>query len=183
MWMNPGTRMLRINGILSLPVFACLKGRDREIAIKDALQVLKTSHPSNRLFASVINKASVSPHDSIKLAFEQLASRFDQYLMRLYRKNDTQRGIIIFDKTTYESTIQALATDFRTIGHSWGIIRNFSEVPLFLDSKASRLIQLADLVAYSIFRRYERGDERFYSIIESRFDSEGGVVHGLHLIL
>lgn len=155
---------------------------DREKAIEDALQVLKKSHPGNRVFASVINKASVSPRDSITLAFEQLASRFDHYLMRLYRKNDTQRGIIIFDKTTYESTIQALATDFRTIGHTWGIIRNFSEVPLFLDSKASRLIQLADLIAYSIFRNFERCDKRFYSIIESRFDSEGGIMHGLHLL-
>jgi hypothetical protein len=153
---------------------------DRDKAIEDALQVFKASHRSNRLFASVINKASVSPHDSITLAFEQLASRFDHYLMRLHKNNDTQRGIIIFDKTTYESTIQALATDFRTIGHTWGIIRNFSEVPLFLDSKASRLIQLADIIAYSIFRRFERGDQRFYSIIEDRFDSEGGVVHGLY---
>jgi len=153
---------------------------DRDKAIEDAFQVFRKSHASNRLFASVIDKASVSPRDPIELAFEQLASRFDQYLMRLHKNNDTQRGIIIFDKTTYESSIQALATDFRTIGHRWGIIRNFSEVPLFLDSMASRLIQLADIIAYSIFRRFERGDDRFYSIIESRFDSEGGIVHGLY---
>ena len=99
---------------------------DRDKAIEDALQVFRKSHASNRLFASVIDKASVSPRDPIELAFEQLASRFDQYLMRLHKNNDTQRDIIIFDKTTYESSIQALATDFRTIGHRWGIIRNFS---------------------------------------------------------
>ena len=153
---------------------------DRDAAIEDALHVFNKSHGSNRLFASVIDKASVSPRDPVEVAFEQLASRFDQYLMRLHKNNDTQRGIIIFDKTTYESSIQALASDFRTIGHRWGIIRNFSEVPLFLDSKASRLIQLADILAYAIFRRFEKGDDRFYSIIENRFDSEGGVVHGLY---
>ena len=60
--------------------------------------------------------------------------------MRLHKANDTQRGIIIFDKATYKSTIQNLATDFRTIGHEWGVVRNLSEVPLFLDSKASRLV-------------------------------------------
>lgn len=154
---------------------------DREQAIVDALEVFRKSHASNRLFASVINKAAVSPNDPVELAFEQLSSRFDYYLKRLHNQSkDTQRGIIIFDKTTYESSIQALAADFRTIGHTWGIIRNFSEVPLFLDSKASRLIQLADLIAYSIFRYYERADNRFYSIIESRLDSDGGIVHGLH---
>ena len=66
--------------------------------------------------------------------------------------------------------------------YTWGVIRNFSEVPLFLDSKASRLIQLADIIAYSIFRHFEKGDSSFFSIIEPRFDSEGGIVHGLHIV-
>ena len=148
-------------------------------AISDSLQLLATSNPSNRIFASVVRK-SVSPKDPVEYCFEQLASRFDQYLMRLHRMGDTQRGIIILDRSTYESSLQALATHFRTIGHQWGVLRNFSEVPLFLDSKASRLTQLADLVAYSLFRKFEKGDNRFYEIIENRFDSEGGVVHGLH---
>ena len=110
---------------------------DREQAIRDALNVLAQSHQSNRLFASVIKKSAVSPRDPVETAFEQVASRFDRCLMRLHHAGDTQRGLIIFDKTTYETTLQSLAADFRTIGHTWGIIRNFSEVPLFLDSKAS----------------------------------------------
>lgn len=155
---------------------------DRHLAIEDALTVFLQSHPSNRLFASVIKKSAVSPRDPVEAAFEQLASRFDKYLMRLHRNGDTQRGIIIFDKSTYETTIQSLATDFRTVGYTWGVIRNFSEVPLFLDSKASRLIQLADLVAYAVFRYFEKGDNRYFSIIEPRFDSEGGIVHGLYVL-
>ena len=130
----------------------------------------------------MIKKSAVSPKDPVEYAFEQLASRFDKYLMRLHRNSDTHRGIIIFDKSTYETTIQSLATDFRTIGYTWGVIRNFSEVPLFLDSKASRLIQLADLIAYAVFRHFEKRDNRFFPIIEPRFDSEGGVVHGLHIL-
>jgi hypothetical protein len=155
---------------------------ERHQAIEDALKVLLQSHPSNRLFASVIKKSLLSPKDPVEFAFEQLSSRFDKYLMRLHRSGDTHRGIIIFDKSTYETTIQSLATDFRTIGYTWGVIRNFSEVPLFLDSKASRLIQLADLVAYVVFRYFEKGDQRFFPIIEPRFDSEGGIVHGLYTL-
>jgi hypothetical protein len=155
---------------------------NRHQAIEDSLKVFLQSHPSNRLFASVIKKSAVSPKDPVELAFEQLASRFDKYLMRLHRQGDTHRGIIIFDKSTYETTIQSLATDFRTIGCTWGLIRNFSEVPLFLDSKASRLIQLADLIAYAVFRYFEKGDNRFFPIIEPKFDSEGGIVHGLHIL-
>lgn len=153
---------------------------DRIAAIKDALSILSVSHPSNRVFGCAINKAVASPRNPVELSFEQLSSRFDHFLMRLHRNGDTQRGIIIFDKSTYESTIQNLATDFRTIGHSWGVLRNLAEVPLFLDSKASRLIQLADLVAYSIFKKYEKGDGQFFSILENRIDSEGGIRHGFY---
>ncbi len=162
-------------------IFRQFPKEDRIAAIEDALKVFVKSHPSNRLFASVVDKAKVSPVDPVEFAFEQLASRFDHYLTRLHRAGNTQRGVILFDKSTYETTIQSLATDFRTIGHSWGILRNFSEVPLFMDSKASRLIQLADLIAYAIFRNYERQDESLYSILRNSFDAEGGIIHGLHV--
>ncbi len=36
----------------------------------------------------------------IVAAFEQLASRFDQYLLRLHRNGDTQRGMIVFDEAS-----------------------------------------------------------------------------------
>jgi hypothetical protein len=55
-----------------------------------------------------------------------------------------------------------------------------AEVPLFLDSKASRLIQLADMVAYSIFQHYENQDDRFFDIIKTRFDQDAGQLHGLY---
>jgi hypothetical protein len=171
-----GNPMYRGKGI-----FRRFPKTDRYQALEDALKVFLRSHPSNRLFACVVKKTVVSPIDPVEFAFEQLASRFDHYLTRLHKTGDTQRGVILFDKSTFETTLQALATDFRTIGHRWGIVRNFAEVPLFLDSKASRLIQLADLIAYAIFRYYESGDDRFFSVIRSRFDSEGGIVHGLYV--
>ena len=51
---------------------------DREKALEDILPVFLQSHPSNRLFASVIKKTLVSPKDPVEVAFEQLASRFDR---------------------------------------------------------------------------------------------------------
>ncbi|WP_431313201.1 DUF3800 domain-containing protein [Vreelandella indica] len=59
-------------------------------------------------------------------------------------------------------------------------MRGDSEVPAFIDSEATRLIQLADLVAYALFRKYEKDDDQFSSIIERKFDYFGGVQHGLH---
>ena len=118
----------------------------------------------------------------MEYAFEQLASRFDRYLGRLHRAGNTQRGLILFDKSVHEASLQNLARDFRTVGHRWGVLRNLSEVPVFIDSRASRLIQLADLIAFAVFRNWEKSDSRFYDIIRDRFDSEGSVVHGLHVV-
>lgn len=50
---------------------------------------------------------------------------------------------------------------------------------MFLDSRASRLIQLADLVAFALFRFYEYDDPQFYELIKHRFDCDGGIEHGL----
>ena len=149
-------------------------------AIRDALAVLADSHPSNRIFAVVVEKGSVGG-DPVEYAFEQLSRRFDLYLQRLHLNGDTQRGLLLFDKAVVERRLQTLATDFRTVGHRWGVLRNLAEVPVFVDSKASRLIQLADLVAYAIFRRYQSGDETFFDLIRNRFDQEGGVKHGLYV--
>jgi hypothetical protein len=156
---------------------------DRHQAILDALGVgVCNRNPHVRLFAAVLEKRNFAGQDIAEVAFEQLSSRFDQYLGRLHRqKQDSQRGLIIFDKSSTESRIQMLAREFKYTGHTYGLTRNYAEVPVFLDSRASRLIQLADLVAYAVFRNYEHGDDRYYKVIERCFDSEGGVVHGLYV--
>jgi hypothetical protein len=153
---------------------------ERISAMKAALSVLASSHNSNRAFGVVVDKAAVSPRDPVEFCFEQVCSRFDQYLMRLHRARDTHRGMIIFDKSTAETSIQRLAHNFSTIGHQWGVVRNLAEVPVFIDSHASRLVQLADLIAYAMFRHYERQDSQFFDIFKHRFDAYGGVFHGLY---
>jgi hypothetical protein len=82
------------------------------------------------------------------------------------RRRDPQRGLVVCDKASYEQKLQALSSLFKHQGHALGRLRNFAEVPLFLDSKASRLIQMADLIAYWIFRYYQSKDDRGFRLIE-----------------
>ena len=159
--------------------------RDRRRAIiRDALRL-----PHNlvgdhwRLFGVAIEKRALSPRDPVEYAFEQLCNRFDLFLRRLYHQRNPQRGLIILDNAgnaQQEIRLQSLATEFKTIGHTWGVTRNLADVPLFVDSRATRLIQYADLVAYAMWRKFEKGDDEFFNEIADKFDSEGGVVHGLH---
>jgi hypothetical protein len=150
----------------------------RTAAYKDALTVLASSQHV-RIFATAIHKAALSPEDPMAYAFEQICNRFDRYLGRLHRQSNTQRGLIILDKSSYETSLQGLATNFRTIGHKWGRLYNLAEVPLFVDSKATRMIQYADLVAHAVRRYYEKGDPQYFELILPRFDAEGGIIHGL----
>jgi hypothetical protein len=72
---------------------------DRLQAIKDALQCICTHRQGLALFGAVIKKSSLPAEDPVEHAFEQISSRFDYFLRRLYTKhNDSQRGIMLFDK-------------------------------------------------------------------------------------
>jgi hypothetical protein len=155
----------------------------RRAVIVDGLKsAQELAHYQWRLFGVVVDKNAVSPEDPVEYAFEQVSSRFDQFLRRLYLQGDPQRGLIVLDqsKSDQETRLQSLATGFRTLGNRWGTMNNLADVPFFVDSKATRGIQYADLVAYAISRKYERDDDEFFNVIANWFDSEGGVVHGLH---
>jgi hypothetical protein len=156
----------------------------REQIIIDVLNLV-ASDSNIRLFASVISKAATSHIDIVGDQFTQVASRFDMFLGRIYKNQKTpQRGIAIFDKSTEEITIQRLSHVFTNTGHQWGNrLNNFAEVPLFLDSKMSRLIQVADIISYSIFRHFEHNDSKYFSIIQNRFDAEGASIYGLHTLV
>ncbi|MBW8462166.1 DUF3800 domain-containing protein [Acidovorax sp.] len=140
---------------------------ERVQALVDVLSLLSNPQLQLRVFASVIEKSTV-PHDQIlERSFEAVAHQFDQYLADMWtRRRDAQRGLVVCDKASYEQKLQALSSLFKHQGHALGRLRNFAEVPLFLDSKASRLIQMADLIAYWIFRYYQSKDDRGFRLIE-----------------
>lgn len=150
----------------------------RHAAYLEALGYLIKSRDT-RLFCAAVHRGAAGTDDPMELAFEHVASRFDRMLGRFHKGGNTQRGLIVLDETAYETSLQALATQFRTAGHKWGQLYNLAEVSLFVNSKATRLIQYADLVAHSSRRYFEEGDATFFDVIKNAFDSQGGVRHGL----
>lgn len=155
----------------------------RHAALIDALRVIpgRTSR-GVRLFGGVVRKSAIPDEDPVEHLFEQLCNRFDLFLRRLYTKHDdAQRGLILLDKSSTETRIQTLARDFKHTGHTWGRTRNYAEVPVFLDSQASRLIQLADLVAHAIYRHHEHQDSELFREIAGCFDQEGPTEHGYYV--
>ena len=154
--------------------------QDRVQAVVDILSILSNPQLQLRVFASVIEKSTVAQDEILHRSYEVVAHEFDQYLTSMWhKKQDAQRGLVVCDKAAYEQKLQTLSTLFKHQGHSLGKLRNFAEVPLFLDSKASRLIQMADMIAYWIFRYYQSGDARGYQLLQPSILRRGKAQVGL----
>jgi hypothetical protein len=150
---------------------------ERIEVIKGVLRVLDGAYADVIVMACAVHKASFPAEDPEQMAFEDLSSRFN-----LLMKRRSDRGLIVVDKSTYETALQNLTSTIRRQGNKWGsYLTSICEVPMFVDSAASRNIQLADHVAYSVFRRYNAADLTYFNCIEGRFDRDptSGVLHGL----
>jgi hypothetical protein len=178
---NPGDIEFHASTIFSRrePPWKSLSIDDARGVLKSVLRIAAASYGTARLFACAIHKKSYPGQDPVELAFEDLCQRFDYFLNRLRIQGDQQRGLLILDKTTRETSLQRLSREFRKAGTRWGALKYIADTPLFVDSRASRLVQIADHVAYSVFRRYNTGDAQYFDIIASRFDEADGVIHGL----
>ena len=155
------------------------KQQDRQQAVVDVLKAIARSHDSTVLFGVCKDKRVATSHDIVSEVFESVCVRFDFHLKHLHQTGkETQKGLFIFDKADYEKELQKLAIYFKHYGHSWGVTRNIAEVPLFLDSQASRLIQAADIIAWSINRKFERGDASYFDIIKHRFANANPIHRG-----
>ena len=129
--------------------------------MKDTLGVLTGAAKNATTFGIVVDKESISPNDPVEYAFEEICNRFNLFLNRNFKSRgrrdaDKQKGLAVMDESNYEQPLQALARNFRISGTRWGHLRNMAEVPLFVDSQASRLVQLADMLAFALWRKYKK---------------------------
>ena len=152
---------------------------EAQSVIKSVLQILANRYQTANAFACAIHKDSYPGENIVELAFEDLTSRFDIYLSRRKASGEQQIGMMILDHSSYETPIQNLSRDFRKLGTRWGTIRNIADVPMFVNSKASRMVQIADHLAYATFRRYNAGDTQYFDIVAQKFFTADNVIHGL----
>ncbi len=90
---------------------------------KSVPNVVSRSYDSTRLFACAIEKKSYQGRDIVETSFEDLCKRFDIFLSQRKALGDPQRGMIILDKTTRETSLQKLSREFRKVGTQWGVLR------------------------------------------------------------
>lgn len=141
--------------------------------------------PSGRAphyFAVAIHKPSFRGRSVLELAHEEVLKRFDTFISRLHKAGDSHRSLVIADNSSYEALVQRLAPTWKR-GSRIGPLHSLVEVPLYVDSKASYLVQAADFVAWATWNYYEHGHTKFVQQLNSRFDADAGIQHGVaHLI-
>ena len=158
---------------------------DRDRILKGAYGALAGFAPVNpilpwRLIGAVMERDS--GHRRLR-AYELLIKKFDDFVYRVSRGGQQQSGLIVHDRSNIEGTLQSLTNQWRVTSSSLGPLRNLADVPMFADSRASRALQAADLVAYALYRYYSkpqgRNDQRYVQRLWSQFDADNGRMHGL----
>lgn len=132
---------------------------------------------SARLFAECVDKIYFDPikakQTTNEQAFEQLVSRFEQFLERANKKQkDGCYGLLIYDNNeTVAKKHTDLMNQFRKTGTLWTNIDRIIETPLFVNSELTSMIQIADICAYSLRRYLENGEEELFAEIFKRADT------------
>jgi len=136
------------------------------------------------LFGVVLSarfRSSDAVVDRERYAYEVLLNKFDVMLKRTRASRDSNRGLVIHDRRIVaERDIQEWTRQWQTAAGAIGQIRNLADVPLFADSRATRLLQAADLVSYALYRHYDpaRQGEDYVLSLWQRFDAVGTAMHG-----
>jgi Protein of unknown function (DUF3800) len=155
----------------------------REGLLRDVARLLGSFAPpsGNRyaLFAIAREQGAVPYADPMERTFEELYLRFNGFLRRRAPGGAQYFGLVVADEAKYEKVLQPMVAQWRELGTRIRPVRQVVEVPLFVDSRATRLLQLADFVAYAVYRLYEHDDSDLVDLMQGAFDITGGTMHGL----
>lgn len=140
--------------------------RSRRTAVADALLalVVNWTHAGSGTtvvpLGVVVDRArSATPVD---VGYAELLHSFDQRLRSQRRGGEGHNCILVADKGRHEARLTAWVGAARAHPHRLSVDRRrlhaLVETPFFVDSRSTRLMQLADLVSYSLYRAYNVGD-------------------------
>ena len=140
-----------------------------------------------RLFAECIDKTHFDPTRTPKSideqAFEQVVSRFEQYLVSTDELGGHKNfGLLVHDNNeTVARKHTQLMRRFHKQATVWTSLERLIETPLFVDSRLTSMVQIADLCGYAL-RRYLENNEtdllyRIFPRAHRKYDMVVGVRH------
>ncbi len=171
----------------ALNPFKKLSEEKRNAFRNEAFRILRQTK-GVRVIACVANceEADRTAHvneqaDLYDATYKPVSERFQYYLQDLGKPKDTpQLGIVIADHRGREDDKRFRSHHQKLLHSSSEFMSNYKnlvETLLFVPSNLSLGIQFADLAAGAVWRKFERGDPRWYDLLEPaiRKDKNGSV--------
>jgi Protein of unknown function (DUF3800) len=149
-----------------------------------ALADLVASWKRAKLFAECVDKMhfdpTLNPRSIGEQAFEQVVSRFEQFLVSRKEPGGDSYGLLVHDNNeTVAQKHTALMRQFHKSGTLWTKIDRIIDTPLFVNSSLTSMVQIADLCAYALRRYFENGEMELFSRVFTRADRIRNTVVGV----
>lgn len=151
-------------------------GRECQDALLDAVYgVIEGAwFPNLIVFITAIHESAVtSPQQALRWCLEDICERFNLFLVRQCNAGYVSKGLLIMDKSGRWQRVREFMEEFERHGTTHGYLGNIVDVPYFGDSEHTRMLQLADLVAWAGGRYFNRYDDKYLDKIWDRLDRVG----------
>lgn len=181
---NPGLYKQTKKNYQKTLAYIHLTRAERITAIRELARIV-SGWGYARLFAECVDKAHFAAFVRNKTpdeqAFEQLVSRFEQFLQNVSRGlGPPPFGFIVHDNNeTVAKRHTARMRNFHLSGTAWTGIRSIIETPLFVDSHLTSMVQIADLCSYALRRYLENQENDLFDLIFTRADRVGTTAVGV----
>lgn len=161
--------------------------RDERVEMLTRLTTLIGSWYDSRLFFEAGEKSAYRGRTDLppieEESFTQVVSRFQFFLTNRGRSLGRRMfGMLVQDNNpTVAMRLTKLMRQFHVQGTTYTVIPDIVETPLFVDSRLTSMVQMADICAYAVRRFFENAETALFDRVYDRTDRSGGrVVGGRH---
>ena len=155
----------------------------RRVVTAEILDLLTNSHANLEarpiLFGVAVERRQRQFSDDVLAAHQELLLRCGQMLLARQPAGRPERCLAIGDHCKFEMAIQLKIHELRSRSAHELAMSPYLESPVFIDSRTSRLIQLADFVSYWTFRAYEANDDAVLRQMLPAFERSDDILTGL----
>jgi hypothetical protein len=154
--------------------FRIMPPDQRSALLNAAYQVIgNAGFPNLIAFITAIHVSAVtSPVQALRDCLEDICQRFNTFLVRQFNAGYRDKGLLIMDRSGRESRVRELMAEFDAQGTSRGYLGNIVDVPYFADSSHTRMLQLADLLAFAGGRYFNANDCNYLNMVSCRIDKQ-----------
>jgi len=167
--------------------FRAMPYEQRAALLDAAYDVIASARFPNLIaFVSAIHVSAVqSSAQALETCLEDICGCFNLFLFRKFKAGYKDKGLMIMDRSGRDRRVRELMSDFEHHGTRLGYLGNIVDVPYFAESSRTRMLQLADLLAYAAGRYFNSNDNTYIEKVFPRFDGvcQGGDLLGLRHIV